>query len=350
MPNMPPDQNQQLTARHSPGTNISTGHLPRGEAVRSAILEAFEEFRTNTDGENSHVYPALESVPSDLFAICVSSTRGDVFAVGDADHPFPMMSVSKPFVFALVCDSIGPDSARAALGANATGLPFNSLIAVELGTGGVTNPMVNSGAITTSSLVPGPSLEDKWQSILAGLSRFAGRRLSFNDDVYKSAMATNYRNRSIANLLYARGALTVQPEHAIDLYTRQCSLDVTVGDLSVMGATLANGGVNPVTHERIVDGVTCQYVLAVMITAGLYETSGDWLYHVGMPGKSGIAGGVVTVAPGKGSLATFAPRLDAAGNSIKGQLVARHLSHQLGLHMLSSEPDVPQAERRAGDD
>jgi glutaminase len=200
--------------------------------------------------------------------------------------------------------------------------------------------MVNAGAIATTSLAPGATPDERWRFLRDGLSRFAGRRLPLNEEVYASAAATNSRNRGIAHVLRSRDRLYGDPEEATDLYTRQCALDVTARDLAVMGATLAGGGVNPVTKERVVDPAVCHYTLAVMLTAGLYETSGDWLYDVGLPGKSGIGGGIVTVAPGKGGLGTFAPPLDAAGNSVKGQLVARDLAQRLGLDLLASAPEA----------
>jgi glutaminase len=200
--------------------------------------------------------------------------------------------------------------------------------------------MVNSGAIATTSLVPGGSFEDKWRFIHGGLSRFAGRTLPLNDEVYASASETNFRNQSIARMLQSYGKIYLDPAEAVDLYTKQCSLNVSARDLAIMGATLADGGVNPVTKERVVDASICHYALAVMATAGLYETSGDWLFDIGLPGKSGIGGGIVTVSPGKGGLGTFAPPLDAAGNSVKGQLVAKFLSESLGLDLFVSKPEA----------
>jgi glutaminase len=319
---------------------VSTGQLPRAELVRALVTEAYERFRTDIDGENSQVYPALARVPSDLFGICVASTAGEVHAVGDAEHEFTIMSVSKPFVFALVAEALGVEEVRDRVGVNATGLAFNSLEGIERGPGGRTNPMVNSGAIATTSLVPGASLTAKWRFVHEGLSRFAGRRLPLNDEVYASASETNSRNQSIARLLESYGRIYVDPAEAVDLYTKQCSLNVSARDLAVMGATLADGGVNPITRERVVDASVCHYALAVMATAGLYETSGDWLYEVGLPGKSGIGGGIVTVSPGKGGVGTFGPRLDKAGNSVKGQLATRHLSQRLGLDLFVSTPAV----------
>jgi glutaminase len=200
--------------------------------------------------------------------------------------------------------------------------------------------MVNSGAIATTSLVPGASIESQWQFIHDGLSRFAGRTLPLNEEVYASASETNYRNQGIARLLQSYGRIYMDPADAVDLYTKQCSLNVSAKDLAVMGSTLADGGVNPLTKERVVDAAVCHYALAVMLTAGLYETSGDWLYDIGLPGKSGIGGGIVTVSPGKGGLGTFAPPLDSAGNSVKGQLVAKFLSQRLGLDLLVSQPEA----------
>ncbi len=318
---------------------VSTGHLPPSDTMRALVMEAHDRYRSNEDGEISNVYPALSRVPGDLFGICIAGTGGELYAVGDTDHEFTLMSVSKPFVFALVCDALGAIAAREQLGVNATGLPFNSLGAVE-GGDGRTNPMVNAGAIATTALVPGADADEKWAVIRDGLSRFAGRRLHLNEEVYTSACETNFRNRGIAHLLRSLGRITADPTEVTDLYTRQCSLNVTAQDLAVMGATLADGGVNPVTRERVIDAETCHYALVVMATAGLYETSGDWLYEIGLPGKSGISGGIVTVSPGKGGLGTFAPRLDRAGNSVKGQLVARHLSRRLGMDLFVSKPQA----------
>ena len=318
---------------------VSTGHLPSAEDIAGLVEEGYEHFKSDTRGANSNVYPALERVPSHLFGICVASTTGNIYSTGDAEYEFTIMSVSKPFVFALVCQSIGPKAAREKLGANSTGLPFNSLAAIERGDQGRTNPMVNAGAIATTSLVPGDTFDARWRFIHECLSRFAGRGLSLSGDVSASASETNSRNQSIARLLESYGRIYLDPAQATDLYTRQCALNVSARDLAVMGATLADGGVNPRTRERLVDPEVCHYTLAVMAIAGLYETSGDWLYDVGVPGKSGIGGGVVAVSPGKGALATFAPLLDNEGNSVKGQLVAKFFAQQLGMDLFASRPE-----------
>jgi glutaminase len=319
-------------------SHVSTGQLPPHQKISELVTEAYERFRTNTDGENSQVYPALAGVPSDLFGICVAATKGEVYEVGDAEYEFAIMSVSKPFVFALVCEVLGPEIAHERLGVNSTGLSFNSLEAIERSEDGRTNPMVNSGAIATTSLVPGITFDDKWKFIHEGLSQFAGRTLSIDAEVYHSASKTNHRNRSIARLLQSYDRIYFDPVQVTDLYTKQCSLNVSARDLAVMGATLADGGVNPLTQEQVVHPSICHYALAVMTTAGLYETSGDWLYEIGLPGKSGIGGGIVAVSPGKGGLGTFAPLLDKAGNSVKGQLAARFLSQRTGMDLFVSKP------------
>lgn len=319
-------------------TYVSTGHLPPDKQVAEFVAEAHARFASNDEGEVSRVYPALEVMPKDLFGVSMIDTVGDAFEAGDTRTEFTIMSVSKPFVFALICDRLGATEVREKVGMNATGLAFNSLAGIERAAGGLTNPMVNAGAIASTSLAGGDTLEQRWQFILEGLSRFAGRELSVNDEVYESASETNFRNRSIVWMLHGFGRVYCDPLEALDLYTKQCSLDVSAHDLAVMGATLADGGLNPVTRDQVISPETCHYALAAMLTAGMYETSGDWLYEVGLPGKSGIGGGIVTVSPGKGGLGTFAPPLDAAGNSVKGQLATRYLSQRLGLDLLLSTP------------
>ena len=251
-------------------------------------------------------------------------------SAGDAAHPFSIQSVSKPFVFGLVLQHLGARRARELLGVNATGLPFNSVMAVELNDDRTMNPMVNAGAIATTSLVPGETPEEKWGAVLDGLSRFAGHRLELDETVYASEAATNLRNQGIAHLLESYGRFYADPDEATDVYTRQCSVLVTAEDLAVMGATLADGGVNPVTGERVVDAAHCARVLAVLATAGLYERTGDWLYDIGLPGKSGVSGGIVTMAPGRAGWPRSRRRSTAAGNSVRGQAVTRLLSSRPG--------------------
>jgi glutaminase len=306
--------------------------------VQEAVDEAWGRFREHREGVPSAVYPALAQADPDRFGIAVVGISGRTFTAGDARAEFTIMSVAKPFVLALGGDDVGLQRVRDLVGVNATGLPFNAMPPVDGASRGRTNPMVNAGAIATTSLVPGASVEDRWERLRRGLGRFAGRELELDRSTLDSALAANHRNRALANLLASVEALQGDPAEAVELYTRQSCLAVTAVDLAVMGATLADGGVNPVTGEAVVTPETARAVLATMTVAGMYETSGDWLLDVGVPGKSGIGGGIISVAAGKGCLASFAPPLDAAGNSVRGGLVARYLTRALGLDMLASAP------------
>lgn len=213
--------------------------------------------------------------------------------------------------------------------------------AVDLNDGHPRNPMVNAGALATTALVPAADAAERWEFIRSGLSRFAGRPLELDDAVYASEAATNQRNQAIARLLESYGRITADPEEVVDVYTRQCSLLVSARDLAVMGATLADGGVNPVTGERVVSAHVCRDTLSVMAASGLYEQSGEWLFEIGIPGKSGVAGGLVSIAPGKAGIGTFSPPLDAAGNSVRGQRATAFLSRSLGLNVFASDVHRP---------
>jgi glutaminase len=316
---------------------VSAGRLPATGTTRARVEEAHRLYGSVDDGSLSAVYPALATADPGLFGLSVVSTSGDLVEAGDARVPFPVMSVTKPFVFALACELRGVEHVRRVVGVNATGMAFNSTVPVERDPSGRTNPMVNAGAIATTSLVAGRDVEERWATVHEGLCRFAGRRLDMDEATLASALTSNHRNRALANMLVAAGAVEGDPADAVEVYTRQSCLAVTAVDLAVMGATLADGGTNPVTGVQVVDPEIAHAALAVMTIAGMYETSGDWLFDVGMPGKSGIGGGLVTVSPGKGALATFSPLLDAAGNSVRGQLAARYLARRLGLDLLASE-------------
>ena len=325
--------------------HVSTGRLPSADEARALIEAAHERYRGVADGTVASYIPALAAVSPDLFGISVVAANGNVHSVGDALHPFTIQSISKAFVFALVLEAIGADEARRRLGVNSTGLPFNSVMAIELQPDRTTNPMVNPGAIATTSLVPGDTAAAKWERVRAGLSAFAGRELAIDEEIYASELAANARNDGIAHLMYSYQRMWFDPDETTDVYTRQCSLLVTAQDLATMGATLSNGGVNPLTGVTVISPDHCHRVLAVMMTCGLYENSGEWLYDTGLPGKSGVGGGIVTVSPGKGGLGTFSPPLDEAGNSVRGRLVTSFLSRQLGINLLVSEPSPLSVER-----
>ena len=312
---------------------VSTGRLPRDDRVAAVVSACHRDLAPVAEGSVSDVYPALAQADPRHFGIAVLGVDGHEAVVGDVDVRFALMSVAKPFVFALACERHGVDRVVDHLGVNATNRPFDSLAAVEEGPGGRTNPMVNAGAIACTELLG--TGDGAWAELTGGLSGFAARDLDVDPDVLASARATNLRNRAIGQLLHATGRVR-DPEAAVDLYTRQSCLSVTARDLAVMGATLADAGVNPLTGRRVVSAETASCTLAVMATAGMYERSGEWLVHVGLPAKSGISGGIVTAAPGKGGLGTYSPPLDHAGNSVRGSLAAASLSRTLGLDLFTA--------------
>jgi glutaminase len=319
--------------------HVSTGSLPPVDRIVDAMQRTLDAVRDDRRGTPSTVYPALASAEPDLVGIALAGVSGRVESVGDAHAQFTIMSVAKPFVFGLVGDAVGAELVRSIVGVNATGRAFNSAEPIERMPGGRTNPMVNAGAIATAALTPGTDLDERWLFLLDGMSRLAGRALDLDQEVLASALATNHRNRALGHLLYASGVITGDPDEAVELYTRQSCVALDVRDVATMGATIANGGRNPGTGDHVVDPVMCHDVMAVMATAGLYETSGDWLWDVGLPGKSGISGAVVALSPGKGAIAAFSPRLDDAGNSIRGQIAAKLLSQELGLDVFAARPE-----------
>lgn len=246
---------------------------------------------------------------------------GRAHSVGDVDIAFSIQSISKAFVFALVCEAFGHEAVHERVGVNNTGLPFNSVIALELNEGNPMNPMVNAGAIATTGMMPGGSPDAQWRAVQEGLSRFAGRRLDIDERVYRSEAETHTRNRAIGQLLQSYGRPDADPLATVDIYTRPCSLAVTATDLAVTGATLADGGVNPLTVVQVVSAEVARDTLSVLAACGMYEFSGEWLFEIGLPAKSGVSGGIVAISPGKGAVGTFSPPLDAAGNSVRGQRV-----------------------------
>jgi glutaminase len=317
--------------------SVSTGRLPSGERIDALVAAAYNRNRVSTDGTVADYIPVLAEVDPDLFGICVAEVDGGIHEAGDSFVEFSIQSISKAFVYALVCEAFGHTEVGDRVGVNNTGLPFNSVMALELNNGHPMNPMVNAGAIATTALMPGATPAEKWERIRSGLSAFAGRQLELDGVVYRSEAATNQRNQAIARLLQSYGRLDSDPLEIVDVYTRQCALLVSAHDLAVMGATLADGGVNPVTRASVVSPEVCRDTLAVLAANGLYERSGEWLFEIGLPGKSGVAGGIVTIAPGKGAIGTFSPRLDPAGNSVLGQRATAYLSRALGLNIFASD-------------
>ena len=306
------------------------------DSIAATVDAAHAAFADVKDGANANYIPVLDEVPSELFGVSVVTVDGQVAEAGDVDYEFSIQSIAKVFTMALVLEERGADVIFDSIGVDATGRVFNSIEAIEAIDERTVNPLVNAGAISTTSLVPGATPDEKWDKIEAMYNAFAGRELSLNDEVYVSESATNQRNQAIAKLLQAYGRIYDDPEVATDLYTRQGSMNVNAHDLAVMGATLANGGVNPITGEQVMDGGNVGRVFAVMATAGLYDDSGIWLYRVGLPAKSGVGGGIVAVVPRRFGIAAFSPRLDAAGNSVRAQLAIEYIAKTLGVGVFSS--------------
>jgi glutaminase len=284
-------------------------------------------------GKNADYIPFLASVPSGLAAVAVMTSDGRIFSAGDADYAFAIESISKVFTLALVMESIGPEVLRTKVGVDPTGLPFNSVMALELHGGKPLSPLVNAGAISTASLVAGNTADECWAGILGAQRAFAGRDIILSDEVNASEQSTNFHNRAIGWLLYSAGTCYSDPMRAVDVYTRQCSTLVTAIDLSTMGATLANGGLNPASGKRVISAGNVPHILAEMMMEGLYTASGEWAYSVGLPGKSGVGGGLLAVVPGKLAIAAFAPPLDEAGNSVRGQVMVATVARSLGLNL-----------------
>ena len=311
----------------------TTGSVAEPQA---AVTRAYNEFRSLTEGKNADYIPALAKVDPTLFGIALVTTDGKVYTAGDTNTEVSIQSISKVFTMAQVIQEQGLESIEKRIGVDATGARFNSIIAVEgvktvVGTGAPEmNPLVNPGAISATSMVTGATGDEVWKKIIGIYSDAAGRPLRVLNDVYESESATNQRNQAIGALMFAYGYIKNNWQQAVDLYTRQCSVGVNAKDLAMMAATLAAGGRNPVTGKRILDESKVPGVLAVMATAGLYDDSGKWLYHTGLPAKSGVGGGLIAVSPGKFGIAVVSPPLDDAGNSVRAQRAITQISNALG--------------------
>ena len=308
---------------------------PRDEQVKAAINEAYTMFKDDTAGKNADYIPYLAHVDSKLFGIAVVTTDNKVYTLGDIGYSFSIQSISKVFTLALAMKEQGPEKVFEKIGSEPTGRPFNSVSAVVDMPTHTGNPLVNAGAIATTSLISGANANEKWSKILLFYSKAAGENLSLIDEVYKSEAATNQGNRALAALLLKYDRIYSDPLDSVDVYTKQCSVGVNVKQLAVMGATLANDGVNPVSGERVINREDIPEILATMTMAGLYDGSGGWAWHVGLPAKSGVGGGILAVVPGKGAIAVFAPPLDEAGNSVKAQKVISYVAQKLDINLFS---------------
>ena len=304
-----------------------------------------DDVRGRDDGQVADYIPSLASADPDRLAFAVVGPRGRVTSVGDDHVAFTIQSVSKPFVLALALQELGRDAVFARVGVEPSGEPFNA-ISLEAGTGRPANPMVNAGAIVTSSLLgetgrTGDEIS-RSETIVAGLSRFAGRALTVDEEVYRGESETGHRNRALAYLTRSHDIIRGDVPTVVETYFRQCSILVTVRDLAVMGATLAFGGVNPVTGERVVREDVARDVVSVMASCGMYDYSGEWLLRVGLPAKSGVSGALLAIAPSQFGVATFSPRLDRHGNSVRGIQILERMSGEFGMHVF--EPHEAIAE------
>ena len=310
---------------------------------QAAVNSAFEQFKGLKEGKNADYIPALAKVDPNLFGIALVTVDGKVYTAGDVRTEVSIQSISKVFTMAQVIQEQGIESVEKRIGVDATGARFNSIIAVEgvrsvSGSGAPEmNPLVNPGAISATSMVTGANADAVWKKILDFHNDAAGRQLTVLQDVYKSESDTNQRNQAIGALMFAYGYIKSNWQQAVDLYTRQCSIGVNAKDLATMAATLAAGGKNPVTGKQVMDTAKVPGVLAVMATAGLYDDSGKWLYHTGLPAKSGVGGGLIAVSPGKFGIAVVSPPLDDAGNSVRAQRAITQISNTLGGNPLSAK-------------
>ncbi len=304
--------------------------------VRSPIAaylgDLLERHAATDAGEVATYIPELAGVDPDLFGICLATVDGAVYEAGDTRHPFTIQSMSKPLTYGLALELCGPEAVHARVGVEPSGDPFNE-ISLHPSTGKPLNPMINAGAITCAGLVL-EAAGDPFDLLLRTYSAYADRPLGLDDSVYRSESSTGHRNRAIAHLLRSFGVLTGDAEAALDLYFRQCAVAVDCRDLAGIAATLANGGVNPITGKRAVSEDVVRSVLSVMTTCGMYDGAGEWLVSIGIPAKSGVSGGVLGVLPGRLGIAVYSPRLDERGNSVRGVSVCRDLSHDLALHLV----------------
>jgi glutaminase len=308
---------------------------PTEQAYNNIVKEAYANFKDDTSGKNADYIPALAKIDSKLYGIAIVTTDGRVYKIGDVDQAFSIQSISKVFTLALAMEELGADEVFKKIGSEPTGRPFNSIPAVVDMPTHAGNPYVNAGAIATASLIRGSSPDEKWRKLLNFYSKVAGAQLSLLEDIYQSESTTNTGNKAISMLLAKYDRIYADPFESVDIYTKACSVGVTAYQLAVMGATLADNGRNPLTGEQVIKRENVPHILSAMLMAGLYDGSGGWAWHVGIPAKSGVGGGIVAVMPGKGAMAVFAPPLDEAGNSVKAQEAIAYVADQLNMNIFS---------------
>lgn len=307
------------------------------ERMRSLIDEAYEKFKDDKTGKNADYIPYLARVDSKLFGIAACMPDGEIIAVGDCNYIFGVESVSKVMTAILILEQYGADTILHMIGADATGMPFNSVMAILLEKNHPTTPLVNAGAISAVSMVrPVGNSDDKWKAIVDNIERLCGERPRLIEELYKSESVSNFNNRAIAWLLKHYNRIYDDPDMSLDLYTRQCSLGITARQLAICGATIANGGVNPVTKEKVFEKRLAPKITAMLAAVGFYEHTGDWMFTSGLPAKTGVGGGIMGVLPGRFGIAAFAPPLDGSGNSVKAQKALRYIMNKLETGIYNS--------------
>jgi glutaminase len=316
------------------GAAQARGPIPKD--LQSVVKAAYDKFKDDQSGKNADYIPELAKVPSELFGVVIVTAKGKVYTAGDVDYAFSIQSVSKPFTAALVMQEQGADAIKEKIGVEPTGQKFNSILATQIIPQVSVNPLVNSGAIASVSMVQATSADERFNKILGFFDELSGAKLTVIDSVYKSEAATNQRNRAHGYILAASERIYSDPMEAVDVYTKQCSIGVTAKQLGIMGATLANGGVNPVTGKRVLDAKYVPKVLAIMMMAGFYNESGDWAYTTGLPAKTGVGGGIVAIVPGEMAIVAFSPRVNDAGNSVRSAKAINQIVEQLDLNLFGS--------------
>jgi len=310
--------------------------IPSDADLQKVVKEAYDKFKDVKDGKNADYIPELAKVPSELFGVAIVTATGQVFTAGDVDYAFSIQSVSKPFTAALVMQEQGAEAIKDKIGVEPTGQKFNSILATQIIPQVSVNPLVNSGAIASVSMVQAKSADERFNKILGFFNDLSGAKLTVIDSVYKSEAATNQRNRAHGYILAASDRIYSDPMEAVDVYTKQCSIGVTAKQLGVMGGTLANKGVNPVTKAKVIDAKYVPKVLAIMMMAGFYNESGDWAYTTGLPAKTGVGGGIVAIVPGQMAIVAFSPRVNDAGNSVRSAKAINYIVNELGLNLFGS--------------
>jgi glutaminase len=314
--------------------NTYSQNRERTPDYNGIIKEAYQLFKPETTGKNADYIPFLANVNPDMYGIVIITKEGKIYQIGETKYEFGIESIEKVFTLCMAMELFGDTVILQKIGADQTGLPFNSVPAIELNGQKPSNPLVNAGAMATTSLLTSHfGKAAAWNKVNAYFAKFAGRELPVLDELYKSEAATNQHNQAIAMLLKSYGYMYDDPIYACDFYTKQCSYGVNTRDLAIMAGTLANGGVNPITKERLIKEKYVPKVLAIMGTTGLYETTGDWMFKVGLPSKSGVGGGIISVVPGKFAIAVFSPPLDKAGNSVRAQKAIQYIGDRLAANI-----------------